>query len=215
VSSTRGPGKLGLVFEPDHVPEGGRWGAFEWMVAGTLVLAMGGAFAADIATDFAPIKLTALVLVTSRVPMLVVHEMGHALVAWALGWRVRQIVLGFGKVLGAFDLGGARVEIRAVPLEGFVTPEPRDGEGGRAASALVYAAGPLAELAVLAAMALSIGLDRFVWQSSEPVVIACQAVAIGIVGSLVANAIPHGVRVGGRLVPNDGLGVVRSLLGRR
>ena len=67
-------------------------------------------------------QLSALLIVVFWIPLLVLHESGHALMAAALGWHVGQIVIGMGRTVKEFRVGTALVEIRLVPVEGFVVP---------------------------------------------------------------------------------------------
>ena len=78
--------------------------------------------------------------------MLVVHEAGHGIVAAILGWHVPLIVIGMGRPILVFRLGSTVVEVRVLPLEGFVVPLPKNLRAVRWKSALIYFAGPGAEL---------------------------------------------------------------------
>ena len=49
--------------------------------------------------DFSPRKLAIVFMAVFWVPMFVLHEVGHAVAAKMVGWRVREIVIGFGKTL--------------------------------------------------------------------------------------------------------------------
>ncbi|MEW5762671.1 MAG: RIP metalloprotease RseP [Bacillota bacterium] len=63
--------------------------------------------------------------------LILVHELGHFLVAKATGVAVHEFSLGFGPRLGGFKRGETAYNIRAFPLGGFVRMagmEPREEE---------------------------------------------------------------------------------------
>jgi tetratricopeptide (TPR) repeat protein len=78
------------------------------------------------------------------------HEGCHALVARTVGFRVFEVQVGTGPRLSVFHLAGTRIELRAFPLCGFTSwaPTAVEGYGGRLF--LAVAAGPAANLAVVA-----------------------------------------------------------------
>ena len=44
-------------------------------------------------------RLSVILVLLFWIPMLVLHELGHAIAAHLLGWRVKEIVIGFGREL--------------------------------------------------------------------------------------------------------------------
>src|SRR5262249_27259188 len=100
-----------------------------------------GLFVAKIVHDYQPVKLTALLILLVWVPLLAIHEAGHAVMAGLLGWYVGRVVIGVGRLVAKFRVGTAVVEIRLLPLEGFVQPVPRNLRAPRLKSALIYFAG--------------------------------------------------------------------------
>ena len=52
-----------------------------------------------------------------------------------------SIVVGFGRTIGRFRLGSLAVEVRMIPIEGFVIPAPRTLDHVRLKNALIYFAG--------------------------------------------------------------------------
>ena len=79
----------------------------------------------EILTNYEPKKLGAVLFVVFWIPLLFIHEFGHAMMAKFLGWRVNRIVIGVGKVLTQTRFLNAPMEIRMIPLEGFVQIAPK------------------------------------------------------------------------------------------
>ncbi|HVO18770.1 MAG TPA: M50 family metallopeptidase [Anaeromyxobacter sp.] len=52
--------------------------------------------------------------------LIVLHELGHFLVARAFGMKVERFSVGFGPVLAALRLGGTEFVVSALPLGGYV-----------------------------------------------------------------------------------------------
>jgi len=182
------------------------------MYVGAIAIVM-GLFAIEIATNYAPAKLSVLFLVCAWFPLLAIHEAGHAVAARLCGGHVRAVVIGFGRTLWSGTLWGVLVEVRALPIEGFTLTY---GHRGRLRGAFVYFAGPGAELLVAGALLAVLGPEAMFSLSEEASVIAMQAVALGAVVSAVINLIPAEARDGPwgeSRVANDGLGILRSLFG--
>lgn len=183
--------------------------------------AMVGLFGAEIATDYSPVKLTALFCTLFWFPLLVVHELGHAVVARAFGCHVTRVSLGYGRTLWRLDIGSATVDVRAIPIEGFVQFERGSRRIGRLRNALIYFAGPGTELLLAGLLVLAVGPDRVLARTDAVPLLAVQALCTCVAVSVIMNLIPHtanasleAVTDGRRPTPNDGLGIVRSLFGR-
>jgi hypothetical protein len=184
---------------------GERWGY------GLFLAVLLGLFGGEILHDFHPAKLAALFVVLFWAPMLVVHEGGHAVVAALLGWRVRRVVLGFGRVVGSFRVGGVPVELRLFPIEGFVEPAPRDLRAPRLKNALIYAAGPGVEVLLVAIIAAVVGLDTLTTRTTNVGMLAVQSLCVTALIGAIVNLIPTSYwGAGGVEVANDGLGILRS-----
>jgi hypothetical protein len=169
-----------------------------------------GLFAAEIIHDYRPIKLTALFFLLWWAPLLVLHEAGHALVATVLGWHVGRVVIGFGRLVHKFKVGQTVVELRLIPLEGFIEPVPRNLHSVRLKSALIYFAGCGAELVLLGLVVLVVGLDTMVSTSDNIAILAAQSMAVVVLFTCFVNLVPHAASVNGVSVANDGLGIIRS-----
>lgn len=171
--------------------------------AGLLVLLL----LAELASGRDPRKLSVLFILISWGPLLVLHELGHALVARAVGWRVHEIMLGLGPRLARFELWGVRLTLRLVPAGGYVVPAPRNLRHARVKSALIYAAGPLAELLVPAWLLLWLGSDTLLVPSDRLPLLAAQSLALAALMGGLLNLLP--TRAAGAV--SDGLGLLLSL----
>ncbi len=61
----------------------------------------------ELAQEFTVQKLSVPFFLLSWVVLLLLHEGGHALMAWILGWRVERICIGAGRVRHQRRLRGA------------------------------------------------------------------------------------------------------------
>ncbi len=166
----------------------------------------------EIITNYEPRKLGALLFVVFWIPLLFIHEFGHAIMAKVLGWRVRRIVIGFGKVLSTTRLLGAPMEIRSIPLEGFVQIAPKNLKLARLKHALIYFAGPGIELLVFfTIMQMLGGLEALFTINNDYTRIALQSFAFAALAGAVINLIPIGIITKDGSTPNDGLGIILCL----
>jgi hypothetical protein len=171
------------------------------MIASTLVLAAGGAvtllaYAVQQAAEPAGGAVTdgTVLLVVGTVlalclPLVVVHEAGHAVAARLVGARVVRVEIGRGgRQLFGVQVRGTELVARSRLLEGGRTVFRPDGLSRRRRG-IVVVAGPLANLAVLGAalVALRASAD---WRV---VAVACVCVAM-----LVADLVPSDPRAAPR-----------------
>jgi hypothetical protein len=177
-----------------------------WIVV-SLGLGLAALLAADLVRGFSHNKLSVLFVLAFWAPLLLLHELGHALAARLLGWRVSEIVIGFGRELSRFRVGATRVRLRAVPVEGYVLLSPRSTRRARSKQAFIYFAGPLTELLVLAVLAPL--LDFTPPSPSDGVGrIALSSLAVTAALGALCTLFPY--RSLGN--PSDGLGVLLSCL---
>jgi hypothetical protein len=167
-------------------------------------------FIGEVISNYQPAKLSALFVIFFWVPLLVLHEGGHAAMAALLGSHVGQIVIGMGNVVHTFHVGSAVVEIRLLPLEGFVRQVPTNLHLPQLKSALIYFAGPAADLLVAGGVLGLIGPERLFTASEDYVIIAWQSLALAGAVQGVLNLIPHYIETPDGFIPNDGLGIIRS-----
>jgi Peptidase family M50 len=169
-------------------------------------------FIGEMVTNFQPAKLSVLLVVSFWVPLLVLHEGGHAAMAALLGSHVGQIVIGMGNVVHTFRIGSAVVEVRLLPLEGFVRQVPTNLHLPQLKSALIYFAGPAADLIVAGGVLALIGPERLFTASEDYVMIAWQSLALAGAVQGVLNLIPHYIETADGFIANDGLGIIRSFM---
>jgi hypothetical protein len=170
-----------------------------------------GCFVTVVVVDYQPQKLMAVLFPLFWLLLLPWHEAGHAVVAGLVGWYVHEVVIGWGRPLKRFRWGRATIEIRTLPLEGFVRSAPTNMSLPRLKCALVYFAGPGAELLILGVLLAALGLDALLTASDNYYLIVAQSLALAIVASAFVNLVPHAaVSAGGESFANDGLCILQS-----
>jgi hypothetical protein len=198
------------MFDPqsDHSPLA-PWQ--KWFCAGLLGIVIGWLLYETL-QDFAPVKLVPLLLILFWMPLMVLHEAGHAVVARLVGWHLGKVVLGMGPELCRFRLGTADVEVHLVPVEGFVRCMPANLHWPRLKSGLIYLAGPGVELLLALAILLGVGPDRLLSESADFGLIVVQCLALAAASQAVLNLIPHGVFTPSGIIANDGLGILQCFM---
>lgn len=170
-------------------------------------------FGIEIADNFSPAKSGAILFIFFWIPMLVLHELGHALVAKYFGWQLNEIVLGFGATITSFKALGTIVKVKKIPLEGFVSCEPGEMPYSNWKHALIYFAGPGIELIVVGLIGAYLGFDNLFKPSSSYSVIALQSCAYAALVGAVMNLIPMSIRHGENSSLSDGAGILACLFG--
>ena len=79
------------------------------------------------------------------------HEIGHALAARMLGWRVFHVIVGSGKTIYQKSILGFKVEFKNIPLGGLTVATPKDDNFSGFKHFVYIFAGPLVNLAMAAA----------------------------------------------------------------
>jgi hypothetical protein len=164
-------------------------------------------FLLEILRGYSPVKLSIAFVLAFWAPMLALHEVGHALVARLVGFKVTELVVGFGRELTRFHVSGIRVRICAAPLGGYVASSPSTVHYARLKSALVFAAGPGIELLFVLGCWL-IWRDELVTRTSNIGLIAVQSACVAALIGALFNLLPFST--GGQV--SDGMGIVASLL---
>lgn len=190
---------------PDRPAEG--WERWTSTIALAVFLGLMGA---EIARDFEPAKLSAIFIPLFWIPLVALHEAGHALVARVCGWEVERVVIGFGKLLRQFKLGSTSVQLRQVPIEGFVLPYPKNLHRPRLKQTLIYAGGPAAEALLVAVVYFTLGGDVLLAKSHSIPIIAAQSLCVSAIMGLVFTLVPHTTTTGGGRSWSDGMGILMS-----
>jgi hypothetical protein len=195
-----------MSFSPDRLAVGRERWVVAGFVVGLVVLIM-----VEVAHDFRPAKLSVVFMALVYGPLVALHEAGHAMACRALGWRILRIEIGQGRRLLGFRVGNVPVDVRWLPVGGFVVPAPVRLRRPRLESALIYAAGPGIELLLSLCVSLVVGVERLFGASTSLGVIFAQSVVIVVGLHLFFNLIPLGISDGphedGR---TDGLGILLS-----
>jgi len=160
---------------------------------------------------------TAIAFVLVLGPLVLVHELGHYLVARWFGVKADAFSIGFGKELAGWtDRRGTRWKLSALPLGGYVQfagdmnatsmPGPEDESLSPEARAQTFAAKPLGQraLIVLAGPLTNLLCAMAIFASFNLIygkLIAAPEVAILTKDSPAAAA---GVRIGDRILSIDG-----------
>jgi hypothetical protein len=184
----------------------------EWLMGAVVLALVLGFFVAEILENYTPIKLSILLVALFWIPLLATHEFGHALAARLLGWHVVQVVIGMGRLLGRFTWGRARIELRAVPTQGFVRSRPLNLHRPRLKSALIYSAGPGMDFIMVGIVWALLGRDRLFSVVDDYGVIIGQSLALAAAAQGVMNLLPLSVASERGAVASDGLGIILSFL---
>ncbi len=172
-------------------------------------------FGLDLLTNFEPKKMAAVVFIVAWIPLIFLHEFGHALVSKLVGWEVKEFVVGYGKVIKEFQYKETKVEFRMMPIGGYILPHCEDADWSRFKSAFVYFAGPGIELLVFFGIYAFIGFEKFLNPSLSHLDLVLQGIALSALTGAVINLIPCSAISEKGESPNDGLGILYSLFGRR
>lgn len=168
----------------------------------------------ELFSNYEPRKLGAVLFVIFWIPLLFIHELGHAIMAKWLGWEVSKVNIGIGQKVYSRKVGDAQVDIRMFPIEGFVSCAPKDQQSTRLQNALIYFAGPGIELLIFFIIMFVFGASWLFTPTNEYWVIAIQSFAYAALAGAVINLIPVGIQTKDGMTPNDGLGILMSLFGK-
>lgn len=170
-------------------------------------IAFCGLIVAEILNAFSVAKLGFFFFIGAYIGLTVLHEFGHAWMARAFGWRVYEIVIGFGPPIKTWRWGKARVELNTWPLGGHMVPVPPDDAPRRTAQFWIYAAGPGIELLAVAVIAFIVGTDTLLSRSESIPVLAAQATCAAALWGALTNLFPMTTASG---AVTDGLGMIRA-----
>ncbi len=191
------------------LPERSPQGAERWIVA-FFALGFFGLMGLSLFEHYEPRKLGVIFVLLFWMPLLVIHEAGHAVVARLCGWEVERVVIGYGKTLRTFLVGGTPVVFKTIPLSGYVLPRPRDLQSPRLKNSLIYAGGPAFELAAGLAVLAMTGPEVMFQASDSVAVIAAQSSEVAVALGLLFTLVPHSVTSEGKDTWSDGMGILMS-----
>lgn len=180
-----------------------------FLIIGVLIFL--GMMFMEILSDYEPRKLGAVLILLFWIPLLFLHEFGHAVMAKMLGWHVRKTVIGVGQVLIRTTFFNAPMEIRMLPLEGFVQIAPVNLHYPRLKNALIYFAGPGIELLLFFIIMGILGTGQMFVANDDYFTITLQSLAYAALVGAVINLIPVGILTNDGRTPNDGLGIILCL----
>lgn len=192
---------------PHREPRGNE----RWLLLGAFLVAL-GLLIAIVADDYEPARLAPVFMLLSWFPLIALHELGHAAAARLVGWRVEEIVVGFGRPTACFDLLGVPFTLKMYPLGGYVSPGPVSVRWVRIKSALVYAAGPGAELLLVGGLVVALGPERMFERTEAVPMIAAQSVALTALLSVISNLVPRRIETERGQSVSDGMGIIGSFL---
>jgi tetratricopeptide (TPR) repeat protein len=81
------------------------------------------------------------------IPIVVIHELSHAVVGRLLGFHVFGIQLGIGRPLFRTTILGLKWDVRAIPVSGFTFASGPPSNWYRLKNGLIYLAGPASHFA--------------------------------------------------------------------
>lgn len=176
-----------------------------WMA---LVFGLGftGLVVADLLEGYTSAKLSVGFIFLFWFPLLVLHELGHAVVAHLLGWRVVEVTIGYGQQIARFRFYHTLVVLRAIPAGGHVIPAPVERRLARAQSAFIYFSGPGVELAVVGFVWAILGWETLTSSSTGIWIITAQSLALTAFIGAIINLIPFSIANSA----SDGLGILLS-----
>ena len=152
-------------------------------------------------------------LVFASVVFIVWHELGHALAAKLVGFRVFRIEIGSGRILWAWKLWGFRWIIHALPMGGFAYAAARSARAFRIRQIIFVLGGPVSNgLLVVALFPYLLGGEQLFtgrFDGFDPV----RMIWLINLADVLFTLWPHLAHSSRGVVPNDGLIIWRTLTG--
>lgn len=195
-------------FLHDDLPDKGPESKNEWGILAIISFFFVFLIVLELSRDFTPRKWSVPFFLISWVILLVIHEFGHAFAAWALGWKVRMISIGTGKVRMTITVRDVPIEFRTIPLSGFVIPQPADFVSPQLKQFVIYAAGPGIELITVGIALAIVGWDGMLQRTDHVGMIALQSYCVAATFGAVWNLIPLSHKTADGAGWSDGLGML-------
>ena len=127
------------------------------------------------------------------VPLIVMHELGHALAAIILDVKVSKIVIGVGEIIRKFQIFNIWCEIAQFPIGGMVVPHQKSFEFFRLKHFLISFAGPLTH--ILLGLVLWKTSFTFKWYITPDLFVDAKSCLITANSALlIGNLWPYSVR---------------------
>ena len=138
-----------------------------------------------------------VVLIVGIPGLVALHELSHAVAAWSMGLRVMAIVIGSGRRVLGFRVGGVDVEMNLVPWNGYIR-HPVSLQTPVWRLAVVIAAGPGFHFILLLAFIIHGLLSHFTFS------FAMWMIFYWNLTMLVGNLVPRRFHVNGLERRSDG-----------
>jgi Peptidase family M50 len=144
------------------------------------------------------------------------HELGHAVAARLVGWRLLKIVVGLGPRVFEMRVAGLPIEWRAIPIGGWTLASRTSRESGLR-DLLFVLGGPCVNVCLFALLLFCAEPRQLFTPDFELGLRPLTALALSNAAVLLINLLPHStsIEAGGdrRKVASDGLQLLRILLG--
>ena len=178
--------------------------------AGFLGIVIGGMVTIKLISGYELSNLAILLIPVAWMPLAILHELGHVIMARLCGWKVNSMVVGFGRVLSQFKVHNTKVEIRAIPIEGFVVARPRPGnlKFPNLKLSLIFSAGPGIELLLLFCLYWWLGKDTIHTPDGNIAGVVAQAINLVVIIGVAIDLMP----LSPPGVWSDGQGIFKSWL---
>ncbi len=182
-----------------------------WFLVALLIAGVSG-FSFKLLAPESPgagVLLNFFMIGVSVIVSIVPHELGHAIVARALGWKVYQIVIGLGKPLFKRRWYGILFEFRSIPVAGATFMTPTDTRWFRSKFFLSVLAGPAVNaMMVIGVILICQGTLNYFDFDALPV--PAQLFIGANVWIIIVNLWPYELKSGFG-VPNDGKQLLQTL----
>lgn len=145
-------------------------------------------------------------------PLILIHELGHALVARLLGFEVLSITVGNGPQMFETTIWRTKVTVRVFPLAGMTSFGPYGPYGNRVRYGLVALGGPATHIAFVLIYLLFFLLVPY--NPPKPYLDVIHAFVFTNLWLLLVNLFPRKIKTLLGIVYSDGYEIYRLLVKR-